>query len=107
MPILANSLAEDFEYFEPRYELPTLEDFQQEVSLELMRTLHRSTGRAIVTLPTGAGKTLVAVETIKNWLTANFDDGPAQGILWLAHTEELCEQAYQCFAQVWNRSTTS
>lgn len=96
---------EDFEYFEPRYEPPTLEDFQREVSLELLRTLHRSSGRAIVTLPTGAGKTLVAVETIKDWLTANFNDGPAQGVLWLAHTEELCEQAYQCFAQVWNQSS--
>ena len=26
-------------------------------------------------------------------------------VLWLAHTEELCEQAYACFKQVWEAST--
>jgi superfamily II DNA or RNA helicase len=95
---------EDFEYFEPTYEAPKLEDFQQEVSAQLGKILHQAKGRAIATLPTGAGKTLVAVQTIKSWLTASFDASPAQGVLWLAHTEELCEQAYQCFAQVWNSS---
>jgi superfamily II DNA or RNA helicase len=98
----------DYEYLEGRFELQELADFQREVKSQLSESLRTPGRRAIVTLPTGAGKTRVAVETIRDWFTQNFDSSGtanSRSVLWLAHTEELCEQAYTCFRQVWEGST--
>jgi superfamily II DNA or RNA helicase len=98
----------DYEYLEGRFGLQPLLEFQEEVKNELHQTLLKPGDRALVTLPTGAGKTRVAVESIRDWLRSRYDtvakaaDGAA--VLWLAHTEELCEQACACFKQVWEAS---
>ncbi len=96
----------DFEYLEGRFDLQPLQDFQQEVQGEVLKVLRRPGARAIVSLPTGAGKTRVAVDTVRDWLSAwrrEHEDG-GRVVLWLAHTEELCEQAFTCFKQVWEGS---
>lgn len=98
----------DFEYLDGRVDLRPLESFQLEVQRKLMTVLARPGGRAIVTLPTGGGKTRVAVDTVRDFLTERWSsDAPDRGtsVLWLAHTEELCEQAYLCFRQVWQSSS--
>lgn len=99
----------DFEYLEGRVTLASLEDFQREVQQQLFEVLGRPKGRAIVTLPTGGGKTRVAVDTIRDWITGRWENRRAHPrghtVLWLAHTEELCEQAYLCFRQVWQASS--
>ncbi len=98
----------DFEYLEGRVDLAPLADFQKEVQERVMRLMAAGGERAIVTLPTGAGKTRVAVDSIRDWLTENWHrepTGSGNTVLWLAHTEELCEQAYSCFRQVWEAST--
>tara|TARA_B100001750_G_C15436583_1_gene561254 strand:- start:59 stop:1294 length:1236 start_codon:yes stop_codon:yes gene_type:complete len=61
----------------------------------------RNKTRAIVTLPTGAGKTRIAVDGIVEFLNK---DGAGKKILWVAQSEELCEQAVQCFKQVWEQN---
>ncbi|MGD0462410.1 MAG: DEAD/DEAH box helicase [Tepidisphaeraceae bacterium] len=98
----------DYEYLEGRFRLRGLRDFQIEVKDALLERLRTPGERAIVTLPTGAGKTRVAVEAIRDWSTARYDivakTTNTGTILWLAHTEELCEQAYTCFKQVWEAS---
>lgn len=97
----------DYEYLEGRFELGGLADFQSEVKSQVLESLRTPGRRAIVTLPTGAGKTRVAVESIRDWLTQAIDPvqrANSRGVLWLAHTEELCEQAYSCFRQVWEGS---
>lgn len=56
--------------------------------------------RTKVSLPTGAGKTRVAVEAaVKHVLAMKAGD---KYVLWVAQTDELCEQAVQSFRQVWS-----
>jgi DNA repair protein RadD len=101
--------APPYEYLEGRFTLRPLEDFQREVSAAMTGVIKSFGEPAIVSLPTGAGKTRVAVESIRDWLTELYDPVTmvvSKGaVLWLAHTEELCEQAYACFKQVWEAST--
>lgn len=55
----------------------------------------------MLSLPTGAGKTRVAAEAVIRWIKQVRDlDGP---ILWIAQTEELCEQAVQSWSFVWTK----
>ena len=114
LPSLLSGLPRDdtappYEYLEGRFTLRPLEDFQREVSTAMTAVIKSSGNRSIVSLPTGAGKTRVAVESIRDRLTDLYDPVTmvvSKGaVLWLAHTEELCEQAYSCFKQVWEAST--
>ena len=80
--------------------LPNLHDYQKRV-LARIRDLLRGEGhpRGLVSLPTGAGKTRVAVEAIIRHLA---DTETAGGpVLWVAQTDELCEQAVQTWRFVW------
>ena len=106
--IPAEETPPDFEYLEGRVDLKALQPFQLEVQAKLLSVLRSMAARAIVTLPTGAGKTRVAVDSLRDWLTGRWgirQDGVGNTILWLAHTEELCEQAYACFREVWQSSS--
>lgn len=98
-----------FEYLEGRFQLRALEPFQDEVRAKLAAGLREPDHRSLVTLPTGAGKTRVAVEAMRDWLTERYDPGARRAsraaVLWLAHTEELCEQACACFRQVWEAAS--
>ncbi|HNV72492.1 MAG TPA: DEAD/DEAH box helicase, partial [Candidatus Ozemobacteraceae bacterium] len=51
--------------------------------------------RWIIQMPTGSGKTRTAMELIHTVLDAPENHNAI--ILWLAHSEELCEQAIDCF----------
>ena len=104
----ADDAPPSFEYLEGRVNLPQLLDFQEEVRKKLLDCLERPSDRAILTLPTGAGKTRAAVEAIRDWMTVR-SRRPApkarqNAVLWLAHSSELCDQAYECFRQVWQYS---
>lgn len=106
--IPAEEPPDDFEYLEGRVDLHALQDFQVEVQKKLLEVLELPAGRAIVTLPTGGGKTRVAVDTIRDWLTGRYRIAPSGSgnvVLWLAHTDELCEQATLCFREVWHGSS--
>ncbi|MCC5870279.1 MAG: DEAD/DEAH box helicase family protein [Gammaproteobacteria bacterium] len=82
-------------------ELPPLHDFQEEV-FHGLRTLFVSGGgrrRAVVSLPTGGGKTRVTVEAAVKLVLA--PERANRCVVWIAQTDELCEQAVQAFRQVW------
>lgn len=85
---------------EPCVTLPPLAHFQTELFEKLLDVLDgpEDANRAILTLPTGAGKTRTAVEALLTWRQTR-DDRPL--ILWIAHSDELCEQAVQAFREVW------
>ena len=55
--------------------------------------------RAMISMPTGSGKTRVAVQAI---VEAIRDDGFRGGVLWVADRDELCEQAVESWRQVWS-----
>ena len=99
----------DFELLEGPVVLKPLWKFQREVQRELLNQLSEPGRRGLVTLPTGAGKTRVAVESLRLWLADRYDahqHSTERGlVIWLAHTEELCEQAYACFKEVWEAGT--
>jgi superfamily II DNA or RNA helicase len=104
----AGERPKDYEYLQGKVELSPLAPFQDEVRSRMLAVLRQPKGRAILRLPTGAGKTRTAVEALREWLTARSTDQAARTrnvVLWLAHTEELCEQAYACFRQVWEGSS--
>ena len=72
-------------------------DFQYRVKVQLLENL-KNNDRVIVHMPTGSGKTKTSIETVLDyWKTNN----PSSFIIWLAHTEELCEQAFEKFTELW------
>ena len=81
-------------------ELKPLHDFQALVvdRIQDLLTLTRTEKRGMVTLPTGAGKTRVAVEAVVRLASSGRLQGP---VLWIAQSEELCEQAVQAWAYIW------
>ena len=93
-------------YFEVegRYVLPELHAYQQIVvkNVKNMFRNGRKKGaerRGMISMPTGSGKTRVAVQAIAE---AMRDDGLQGGVLWIADRDELCEQAVESWRQVWS-----
>ena len=84
----------------PFVPLPTLWDFQVELKDQVLEVLCGPPGanRGVLTLPTGAGKTRTAVESLVEWRLSQ-EARPV--IFWIAQSEELCEQAVQAFREVW------
>lgn len=77
--------------------LTPLHAFQEELAGQI-RELVRSPGRGLLFLPTGAGKTRVTVQALSLAFTHDDLKGP---LLWIAQSEELCEQAVQTWSTVW------
>jgi DNA repair protein RadD len=59
--------------------------------------LNSAPHRALLHMPTGSGKTRTAMNVVANYLR-NRERGV---VVWLAHSEELCEQAADEFAKAW------
>lgn len=56
--------------------------------------------RLLIHMPTGTGKTKTAMHIISNYYSYSLKK---QGlILWIAHTKELLDQAYETFCNVWS-----
>ncbi|WP_223768080.1 DEAD/DEAH box helicase [Streptomyces huiliensis] len=97
-PTLDQSLTVDG----PR-DFPRLHDYQERLALNIFEMLDRlAPQRAMLSLPTGAGKTRVTAEAVIRWVK---QAGELRGpILWIAQTEELCEQAVQSWKFVWEKA---
>ncbi|MDX3658855.1 DEAD/DEAH box helicase family protein [Streptomyces sp. ID05-26A] len=83
--------------------LSDLHPFQKKISGKLKDVLtHREANgrhlKAMVELPTGAGKTRVATQTVLQLFIEGRLEGP---VLWIAQSQELCEQAVQTWSMVW------
>lgn len=60
-----------------------------------------SNRRIVAHMPTGSGKTRTAMEFIADFLRFSSSKQPPV-VVWLAHSEELCDQAVQTFLNIWN-----
>jgi superfamily II DNA or RNA helicase len=77
-----------------------LKDYQSKIFYECFDYLKNTPfSRCIIQMPTGSGKTRTAMEIVCEII--NFS---AKNVLWLANTEELCDQAFDCFNEVWDIS---
>ncbi len=84
--------------------LQPLHDYQSSIRLKILDMLENytiDTSRALVVLPTGAGKTRLVVETLIDWI----NDGKKgkedkKFILWIVDKKELCQQAFDTFADM-------
>lgn len=74
-----------------------LHDFQKDIRRSVLEILEKK-GKGVVDLPTGAGKTRVAIDSIlKNARSEN----RLGTVLWVAERDELCEQAVVQWMQLW------
>lgn len=81
--------------------LNPLHDYQSALAAqidELATTADPGKRRGLLYLPTGAGKTRVTVESVLRLMKSGRVETP---VLWVAQSEELCEQAIASFAEVW------
>ena len=88
---------------EPTY---SLFEHQRRAAREATEYLEREPFQVLLHMPTGSGKTRTAMNIIADHLRA----GEPRLVVWLAYSEELCEQAAEEFEQTWrflgNRSIT-
>ena len=85
------------------YSLPKLHDYQEHIVAKVRNMLCNGHGngggrRGMISLPTGSGKTRVAVQAVVEAMQNGFTGG----VLWVADRDELCEQAVEAWRQVWS-----
>ncbi|WP_043178118.1 DEAD/DEAH box helicase [Streptomyces sp. NRRL F-2890] len=83
-------------------EFPALHEYQEQLAQALQRLLDNPLPqRGMMSIPTGAGKTRVTSEAVIRWIRNRRElPGP---VLWIAESEELCEQAVQSWRFVWSK----
>ncbi|MGW2216995.1 DEAD/DEAH box helicase [Nonomuraea sp. NPDC001684] len=83
-------------------EFPRLHDYQEKLAGKMFDLLTRyKSPRAMLCLPTGAGKTRVAAEAVIRVIREHGLGG--RPVLWIAQSKELCEQAVQSWSFVWSK----
>ncbi len=99
----------DDDYLPPLYQRPPskvtiipktqLFPHQRRIKDNITRSLIRGDRRLLVHMPTGAGKTRTSIEAIIDFWKTSLDRNT--NLVWLAHSEELCEQAVETFTKLW------
>ena len=58
--------------------------------------------KVLATMPTGGGKTVLALEAVVDFLRVDKDlKGDSHNILWVVNSKELCEQSLLSFKKIW------
>ena len=92
-----------FEEVDGPFALPKLHEYQRKIvdrtrALFSQDQLKVGSRRGMISMPTGSGKTRVAVQAV---VEAMREDELEGGVLWVADRDELCEQAVEAWQQVW------
>lgn len=78
-------------------------DYQNSIRKQLHSFLQdKNQKRVIVHMPTGTGKTRTTIEVLCDFIR-NRDKKQPTLVVWMAHSDELCEQAVQTFKRIWSR----
>jgi DNA repair protein RadD len=74
-----------------------LKDYQSIIFHEVYEYVRSvNFARCILQMPTGSGKTRTAMEIVSEYLNEH-----SSSVIWLANTEELVDQAFESFREVW------
>jgi len=88
----------------PQFQLHNFQKYIKDKSIDFLLNPEKS-NKHLIHLPTGAGKTKTAMELISDFIRSksvisSFDTSST--IIWIAHSTELCEQAFETFHLTWN-----
>ena len=72
-------------------------DFQYRVKKKILKSIKNNKKRMMVHMPTGSGKTRTTISSLIELMIPNND----YTSIWLAHTDELCEQAIETIESLW------
>ena len=78
---------------------PQMHYYQREAIHGISEYLSSENKRCLLHMPTGSGKTWTAMRII----SSKFLQNEPTVIIWLAYSEELCEQAIDAFKAVWGK----
>ena len=93
----AHSLDAIIYFDKPTRFFKNLKDYQSVVFHKVYNYIERTpSSRCIIQMPTGSGKTRTTMEIICEYLNEH-----DLSVLWLANTEELIDQAFESFKEVW------
>lgn len=86
----------------PEEQFYELLDYQYYIKQRVLANLNSGhpMERMLVHMPTGTGKTKTSMHIITNYI--NFTLQKKGLVIWVAHTTELLQQAYETFTEVWN-----
>ena len=93
LPDKKESIPEIISNFEAIYPFKSLKEYQSTVSFKAINELKNSASRFVIQMPTGSGKTRVAMEVISQFVNESDKDVK---VLWLAHQKELCMGRLEC-----------
>ena len=93
-----NELIDTAVIFEkPDFAFKTLKEYQAGVFYPVYEYISETPyARCIIQMPTGSGKTRTAMEIV----CATLND-KQRDVIWLANTQELCDQAFYTFTEIW------
>jgi len=95
---LSDTEDENIENFPPSYEpYHNLFSFQTQIFFEAKNLLENDNQRFIIQLPTGGGKTKLAMEIVTDFLNQEED----KVVVWIVDRKELCMQAVDAFESIW------
>ncbi len=78
--------------------------YQDQVRRDALAVFESGERRLVAQMPTGSGKTRTTMELITDLVRRNQNGFGV--VVWLAHSDELCEQAVEGFSSVWQSKGT-
>lgn len=91
-----------YEEIMPRTPRIELKDYQLKIKKRMLDILNGESDNrnCMISLPTGGGKTRIAVEAFLEWMQRRFEEN--KYLVWIAQSEELCEQCISCIHDIWS-----